>query len=484
MPRTDAAGMEALVNPETFSGITQDSRAVKPGYLFAALPGSSTDGRIFIPQALENGATAILAQTGTILPYAHKKITLIEDDNPHLRFSQICAAYYNKQPEAVVAVTGTNGKTSTAHFAAQLWNALGKKAASMGTLGVLVDGKILKPSSMTTPDPVTLHRDLAALAEEGVSALCLEASSHGLEQYRLDGVRLAAAGFTNISRDHLDYHADMESYFAAKKRLFSELLPAGATAVINADAPEADEIIKLCENSDLKIITYGYSGSDLKIIALDPVPDGLEMTLEVNARRQTVKLPLVGAFQASNLLCAFGLVWSAEGKKPQVAEKLIASFETLKGVPGRMQRVEGPRAVYVDYAHTPDALETALKSLRPHTSGRLLCLFGCGGDRDPGKRPMMGAIAAKLADRLIVTDDNPRSEDPAKIRAAVIAGINGDKTSVTEIPGRREAIKTAIKDMEKDDVLLVAGKGHETGQIIGASTEPFDDAQEVRAAMH
>ncbi|MCB1592946.1 MAG: UDP-N-acetylmuramoyl-L-alanyl-D-glutamate--2,6-diaminopimelate ligase [Alphaproteobacteria bacterium] len=515
-----------------FSGITQDSREVRPGYIFAALSGTRVDGSDFIPQALKNGATCIIAKTGTKLPEEYKKsppwnpspevrkrlgielferppqkklgisvstyrrdsekpqsksdmgIMLIEDDNPHLGLSQICAAYYNKQPQTVVAVTGTNGKTSTAHFAAQLWKALGKKAASMGTLGLVVDGKTRGASSMTTPDPVTLHRNLADLAQEGVEALCLEASSHGLEQYRLDGVRFAAAGYTNISRDHLDYHGDMDSYFASKLRLFSEVLPKGSTAVINADVPEAARLIEACEKAGHNILSYGRKGKDLEILDLSPEEDGLALNLAITGSPVSVMLPLVGAFQASNVLCAFGLVWAAEGQTDEALIGLLRALPRLEEVPGRMQRIPGPKAVYVDYAHTPDALRTAIKALRPHTSGRLHCLFGCGGDRDPGKRPMMGEFAARLADRVIVTDDNPRSEDPAAIRSEILEGTKEYDKPIIEIEGRREAIQAAISQMEPGDVLLVAGKGHETGQTIGEVTHPFDDAQEVKNAMH
>lgn len=483
MPRTDTANLEFIASLAEFSGITQDSRAVRPGYIFAALPGTRVDGRIFIPQALENGAAAIIAQTGTKLPGGAGDVLLIETDNPNCALSKLCAQYYKRQPETIIAVTGTNGKTSTAHFAAQLWKALGRKSASMGTLGTVVDGKIRMSSSMTTPDPVALHRDLAELAKEGVTALCLEASSHGLEQYRLDGVRFAAAGYTNISRDHLDYHADMESYFNAKLRLFSELLPKGSAAIINADAPESAQVIAICKASGRDVITYGREAQDLRIENLIPETDGLSLKTAVLGEEHVIKLPLVGAFQASNVLCAFGLVWAAEGRSPEIARKLLTALPVLEGVPGRMQRIAGPKSAYVDYAHTPDALETALIALRAHAPEKLICLFGCGGDRDPGKRSMMGAIAARLADRVIVTDDNPRSEDPAKIRAAILEGAQGAKGRVTEIEGRREAIRAAIKDMEEGDVLLVAGKGHETGQIVGTETRPFDDAQEVRNAM-
>ena len=462
-----------------FTGITQDSREVKPGYIFAALPGTRVDGRDFIPQALEMGATGIIAQTGTLLPGNKRKILLIESDNPHQRFSQICAAYYKDQPETIAAVTGTNGKTSTAHFTAQLWKALGYKSASMGTLGLVKDGKASSSSSLTTPDPVTLHKQLAELTEEGITHLCMEASSHGLEQYRLDGVRLAVAGYTNLSRDHLDYHADMESYLAAKLRLFSEVLRKGGTVVLNADAPEYEKLLKTSRKAGHTILSYGRKGEDIRLLESNLHENGQALTLEIADKTYNVPLPLVGEFQAMNALCALGLVWAGERER---LDHILKALENLEPVPGRLQKISGPRAVYVDYAHTPDALETVLKALRPHAKGKLICLFGCGGDRDPGKRPLMGESAARLADRVIVTDDNPRSEKPESIRAAILKGIER-KEGVTEIGDRREAIKTAMKQMEPKDVLLVAGKGHETGQIIGSETLPFDDAQEVRNAM-
>lgn len=463
-----------------FSGITQDSRKVQPGYIFAALPGTKADGRDFIPEALKRGATAIVALTGTKLPEEYEQVILIKSDNPARAFSKLSSAYYdNEQPATIAAVTGTNGKTSTAHFTAQLWQALGHQSASMGTLGIMKDGKIETSSSMTTPDPVTLHKNLAEMAKEGITHLCMEASSHGLEQYRIDGVRIGVAGYTNISRDHLDYHKDMESYLAAKLRLFSEVLRKKSTVVLNADVPEYATLVKTCEAEGHTIISYGRAGETLKLLKTQPEPGGQILELSIEGKKHTLKFPLVGGFQVMNALCALGLVWAQEKDK---LEALLKAFQNLKPVPGRLQRIEGPKAVYVDYAHTPDALETVLNALRPHTEGELICLFGCGGDRDPGKRPMMGEIAARLADRIIVTDDNSRTEQPDAIRAAILQGIGKDK-KVHDIGDRREAIQSAVKGMKEGDILLVAGKGHETGQTIGTATIPFDDAQEVRNAM-
>ncbi|MBK9584473.1 MAG: UDP-N-acetylmuramoyl-L-alanyl-D-glutamate--2,6-diaminopimelate ligase [Alphaproteobacteria bacterium] len=511
----------------TFAGITQDSREVKPGYIFAALQGTKVDGHDFIPQALEKGATGIIAKTGTALPENYKKrppwnpspevckrlgiepyerppheefgvswshynkdsetprpksdmgILLIEADNPHKEFSKWCGTLYFHQPSTIAAVTGTNGKTSTAHFTAQLWQALSHNAASMGTLGIMKDGKIAASASMTTPDPVTLHKNLAEMAKEGITHLCMEASSHGLEQYRIDGVRIGVAGYTNISRDHLDYHKDMESYLAAKLRLFSEVLRKNSTVVLNADVPEYETLEKTCKDAGHTIISYGQKAETLKLIKSVPNPGGQLLELSIEGKKHTLKIPIVGGFQVMNALCALGLVWAEEKDK---LDTLLKALENLQPVPGRLQKIEGPKEVYVDYAHTPDALETVLKALRPHTAGKLICLFGCGGDRDPGKRPIMGEIAARLADRMIVTDDNPRTEKPEPIRAAILNGIGKGKP-VQDIGDRREAIQAAIKEMKDGDVLLVAGKGHETGQIIGNITTPFDDAQEVRNAM-
>ena len=470
--------MMAGFDIKNFKGLTQDSRGVKTGYLFAAFPGSKTDGRKFIDDALRNGASGILAETGTTLPHDADDILLITDDNPRRKFAILAAEFYGRQPETVMAVTGTNGKTSTVHFIKQLWKSEGIKAASIGTLGVRAPGMV-RSWSMTTPDTVALHAELADLAAVGVNHLAIEASSHGLHQYRLDGVKIAAAGFTNLSRDHLDYHADMDEYFESKLRLFSEVVKKGGAAVLNADVPEFEKLKALCAKSGLKVISYGHKGEDFKIVKSRPAPHGQDLTLKILGRDYEVTLPLVGDFQVMNALCALALVISEDESK---ARGYINALENLEGVPGRVQLVSGhpgDAAVYIDYAHTPDALETVLKALRPHTRKNLVCLFGCGGDRDTGKRPMMGQIAAKFADRVIVTDDNPRTEDAAAIRKDILKTAKGAQ----EIAGRREAIKAAIHELKEGDVLVIAGKGHEQGQVFASHTEPFDDFEEAERAI-
>ena len=458
------------------TGLTADSRAVEPGFLFAALPGSQADGRDYIDQALAKGARAILAPTGTELPPSATGVELITDDRPRRRFARMAAAFYGAQPATIAAVTGTNGKTSTANFARQIWERLGKSAASLGTLGITAPG-MEQYGALTTPDPVALHASLAELAEAGITHLAMEASSHGLDQHRLDGVAVTAAGFTNLSRDHLDYHGTMDAYLAAKARLFDEILVPGGTAVLNADAPECNALAARAEAAGRRVIRYGAKGTDLRLDAMTPQPRGLDLRLTVRGRSFDVALPLAGAFQAANALCALGLVL-AEETQPDAA---IAALETLVGVRGRLELVArhgNGAAIYVDYAHTPDALETVLAALRPHTRGRLVAVFGCGGDRDPGKRPVMGATVARLADLPIVTDDNPRTEDPAAIRAAVMAACPGAE----EIGDRAEAIRRAVAGLTPDDVLVIAGKGHETGQIVGEDVHPFDDAEHARTA--
>ncbi len=471
-PRIEAAADGV---PE-ITGLTADSRAVEPGFLFAALPGSRVDGRDFIDQAVAKGATTILAPTGTTLPATITGVELITDDRPRRRFAKMAAAFYGEQPGTIAAVTGTNGKTSTANFARQIWEKLGKSAASLGTLGITAPG-MEQYGALTTPDPVALHASLAELAEAGITHLAMEASSHGLDQHRLDGVRVTAAGFTNLSRDHLDYHGTMEAYLAAKGRLFDEVLEPGGTAVLNADAPECPALAARAEAAGRRVLRYGAQGTDIQLDTATPQPRGLDLKLTVRGRTVDIQLPLAGAFQAANALCALGLVL-ADGSEPDSA---IAALEGLTGVRGRLELVaQHPNgaAVYVDYAHTPDALETVLTALRPHTRGKLVAVFGCGGDRDPGKRPVMGATVARLADRAIVTDDNPRTEDPATIRAAALAACPGS----IEIGDRAEAIRTAIAGLAPDDVLVIAGKGHETGQIVGEDVHPFDDAEHARAA--
>lgn len=472
MPRlSDIAGLPVERDPEIV-GLTADSREVRPGFLFAALPGTKADGRTFVAQAVALGAVAVLARAGTDADGA----VLVPDAEPRRAFALMAARFHGRQPDVMAAVTGTNGKTSVACFTRQIWTRLGLPAASLGTLGVTwPKGEIA--GGLTTPDPASLHATLARLATDGVTHAAFEASSHGLDQFRLDGVRLRAAAFTNLTRDHLDYHADMERYARAKLRLFDELLPAGGTAVLNADSDLAPRLVALCTARGHRMLTYGAGGRELRLVETRPTPDGQTLTIEVEGRRHTVRLPLAGAFQAANALCALGLVIGCGAD----IDAAVAALEGLEGVPGRLQPVAryNGAPVLVDYAHTPDALETVLRALRPHAQGRLSVVFGCGGDRDPGKRPQMGRIAADLADQVIVTDDNPRGEAPATIRATILAAC----PNAREIGDRAGAIMAAISELEPGDVLVVAGKGHERGQIVGGSVHPFDDAEECRKAV-
>ena len=458
------------------TGLTADSRAVIAGMLFAALPGTRADGRGFVADAIAKGAVAILAPTGTKIPLP-PHVRLITDDNPRRRFALMAAAFYGQQPAHMMAVTGTNGKTSTADFTRQIWQALGHDAASIGTLGIIAPHWD-NVGGLTTPDPQSLHATLAKMAQAGISHACMEASSHGLSQYRLDGVRLEAAAFTNLTRDHLDYHADMAEYGAAKVRLFAELLPAGAAAIINGDSDFAEQAMNIAASRGQKILTYGSKGHDVKLVEARPETYGQLLTLDVMGAKAEVRLPLAGGFQASNALAALGLAISC-GAETKAA---LAALERLTGIPGRLQNVaerESNAAIYVDYAHTPDALENVLKALRPHTAGRLVVVFGCGGDRDPGKRPQMGAIAQRLADVVIVTDDNPRNENPMAIRRAVLMGC----PDAIEISDRARAIRNSVDDLRRGDILVLAGKGHERGQIIAGTVLPFDDAEEARRAV-
>jgi UDP-N-acetylmuramoyl-L-alanyl-D-glutamate--2,6-diaminopimelate ligase len=460
------------------SGLTADSRAVRPGFLFAALPGAKVSGIDYIGEAIARGAVGVLAPLGTRLDAKLAAVAVIEDAQPRRLFSHMAAAFYGVQPDTVVAVTGTSGKSSTVSFTRQLWTYLGKSAASLGTLGI-ESGPITRYGSLTTADPVELHADLAALAKAGVTRAAMEASSHGLDQYRLDGVRVAAAGFTSFGRDHLDYHPTVDAYLAAKTRLFTEVLRPGGRAVLNADIPEFAGLEAATRAAGHAVIAYGAKGRDLRIAARRPTPAGQSVTLELAGKMFTADFPLVGQFQLMNALCALGLVIASEGGD---AANIAEGLKTLTGVRGRLELVAtlaNGAAAYVDYAHKPDALAAVLDALRPHTARRLVVVFGCGGDRDAGKRPIMGEIATRLADRVIVTDDNPRTENAAAIRAAVLAGA----PAALEIGDRAEAIATAIKTLEAGDVLVVAGKGHEVGQIVGTTVRPFDDAAVVRTAV-
>jgi len=460
-------------NPE-ITGVTADSRQVRPGYLFAALPGSKIDGRSFIPGAIDTGAAAIIAPddvTGLAVPTVHAR-------DVRRAYALAAAAFYKTQPAVVVAITGTNGKTSVASFCRQIFTRLGRHAASMGTLGVVAGDQQLTPPGLTTPDAADVSRWMADLAQRGVTHMALEASSHGVDQRRLDGVRLTAAGFTNLTQDHLDYHGTMGVYRAAKLRLFDTLLPRGGTAVLNADSDAFGAFAASARLSGQTLYSVGDKGQGLRLVARTPLADGQSLKVEAAGKTYDVHLPLAGEFQASNALVAAGLCIAAG----EPAAAVLAALGTLEGAPGRLQRVgakTGGGEAYVDYAHTPDGLETVLNALRPHTRGKLIVVFGAGGDRDRTKRPIMGAIAAKLADVAIVTDDNPRSEDPAAIRASVLEGATGAK----DIGDRREAITYGVSLLGDGDVLVVAGKGHEQGQLIAGVTHPFDDVTVTAEAL-
>jgi UDP-N-acetylmuramoyl-L-alanyl-D-glutamate--2,6-diaminopimelate ligase len=467
-------------------GIAADSRNVRPGFLFAALPGARADGREFIADAVKNGAVAVLTDPRTPLPAFTRAdggpVAVIADANPRRRLALMAARFHGAQPRTVAAVTGTSGKTSVASFTRQLWLALGHKAASMGTLGLVAPG-IERKGELTTPDPVSLHADLAALARAGVDHLAIEASSHGLEQCRLDGIDIAAGAFTNISRDHLDYHAGMEAYLAAKQRLFDAVMPEGRAAVLNADVAEFDALRSAAARRRHRIIAYGMRAADLKLERLIPDAEGQDLRVRAFGRGYDARLNLTGGFQAMNALCAAGLAIAC-GAEP---ERALSALSRLSGVRGRIERVAVHPAgapVYVDYAHKPGALKAVLETLRPYARARLAVVFGCGGERDKGKRPEMGAIACALADRVIVTDDNPRGEDAAAIRRDILTGCPRDMGGrLSEIGDRGKAIAAAVGELSQGDVLVVAGKGHEQGQIVGKTVLPFDDAEAARAAV-
>ncbi len=479
MKLTELIGPTAAALPADLeiAGISADSRAVRAGFLFAALPGDKRHGRAFAAEAAARGAVAILTDCAAALelpPGARERIAVVADPSPRRRLALLAARFYGRQPRTIAAVTGTNGKTSVVHFTRAIWTALGWPAASLGTLG-LVTAAGRRPGALTTPDPPALHRDLAALAAQGIEHVAIEASSHGLDQFRLDGVEAAAAAFTNLTRDHLDYHGDMARYRAAKDRLFTTLLAPGAPAVLNRDSGEFPRLRALCLALGHPVLGYGADpAADLRLVARHAEGAGQRLDLDILGRRRALTLPLAGAFQALNALAALGLAIATDAPAEAAADALA----DLTGAPGRMQFVAERRggAIVVDYAHTPDALATVLTALRPHARGRLVALFGCGGDRDAGKRPMMGEAAARLADRVYVTDDNPRGEEPAAIRRAILAAI----PDAIEIGDRRQAIAAAIAGLGPGDVLLIAGKGHETGQIVGGEVHPFDDAEIAR----
>jgi len=469
----------------TITGLSVDSREVREGHLFAALPGTKVHGGEFIQYALRMGAAAVLTdREGAAIAageLASSDAALVVAEDPRAALAYAAALWFAAQPGTMVAVTGTNGKTSVASFTRQIWETLGQPAVNLGTTGV--EGAISLPLKHTTPEPITLHRVLAEVAGEGVTHGAMEASSHGLTQRRLDGVHLTAAAFTNITQDHLDYHADFEDYFRAKAGLFDRVLGEDGTAVINLDDPSGPRMAGIAEARGQDLLTVGRAeGAALRLLAQAFDATGQTLRFEWAGRPRQARLDLIGGFQAENALVAAGLAIACG----EEADAVFAALERLHTVRGRMQlaatRANGA-AVYVDYAHTPDAIATALKALRPHVMGRIVIVFGAGGDRDRGKRPLMGAAAAEGADVAIVTDDNPRSEDPAAIRAAILQAMPDDPASVSEVGDRAEAILRGVDALGPGDALLIAGKGHETGQIVGDDVFAFDDAEQASVSV-
>ena len=479
--RLDALIAEAAEGPQAALEITAlaaDSRKAVRGTLFFAVPGTQADGLDFAPDAISRGAVAVVAARAPEKPLG-APVVVVPD--VRLALSRAAARFHPLQPATIAAVTGTSGKTSIAAFLRQIWLYCGRQAASMGTIGIVAPSGAVY-GSLTTPDSITLHETLQKLAQDGVTHLAMEASSHGLDQRRLDGVRLSAAAFTNLSRDHLDYHATLDDYLAAKLRLFEALLQPGQPAVIDADTDVADRVIAACFARGVDVRTVGRKGAAIRLLERSADGFATRLMLECEGKVFRVLLPLAGEFQTSNALVAAGLA-IATGETPQ---NVFAALEKLVGAPGRIEKI-GDRnggAAFVDYAHKPGALETAISALRPFARGKLIVVFGCGGDRDRGKRPIMGEISARLADVTIVTDDNPRSEQPDAIRAAILEGARAYKgADVREIGDRAAAIAAGVALLGPGDVLLVAGKGHETGQIIGSNTIPFSDHEAVRTAL-
>ena len=481
MKLRDLFSADAMIDPSAeaieITGLAMDSRAVTPGNLFFALAGSKTDGARFVDAAIASGAATI---AGDHPPQGTLPVPFVLTPNPRRALAQAAAKFYSRQPATIAAVTGTSGKTSVAAFTRQIWQRLGHPSASIGTIG-LVSPKRTIYGSLTTPDPIALHRQLDEIAREGVTHLAFEASSHGLDQYRLDGVRIAAGGFTNLSRDHMDYHPDVAHYFAAKLRLFRDLVARDGAAVISADHDCSQAVIDAAHERKLRIIAVGRHGhgrgEGIRLIEAEIDGFAQKLNLEHRGRDYAVRLPLVGEFQVENALVSAGLAIGT-GSEPGA---VFAELERLEGAKGRLERVaeRNGAPIFVDYAHKPDALAKALQALRPYAKRKLVVVFGAGGDRDAGKRPLMGAIATENADSVIVTDDNPRSENPAAIRAAILNAAHG----ANEIGDRAEAIRTAVAGLQPGDALLIAGKGHETGQIVGDRTLPFSDHDAVQSAL-
>jgi UDP-N-acetylmuramoyl-L-alanyl-D-glutamate--2,6-diaminopimelate ligase len=474
---SDDATIDPRAEAAVVSGLAVDSRAVKPGDLFFALAGHKTDGARFIEAAIASGAVAV---AGDHPPSGVLRVPFVATPNPRRALALAAAKFFPRQPATIAAVTGTSGKTSVAAFTRQIWQRLGHQSASIGTIGLVTPTRAIY-GSLTTPDPIGLHRQLDEIAREGVTHLALEASSHGLDQYRLDGVRISAGGFTNLTRDHMDYHPDVAHYLAAKLRLFRDLVASGGAAAISADHDCSQAVIAAARAKNLRIVAVGRKGNGagegIRLIETDIDDFAQKLVLEHRGHRHAVRLPLVGEFQIENALVAAGLAIGTGGEPKAV----FAELELLEGARGRLERVaeRNGAPIFVDYAHKPDALAKALQALRPYARRKLVVVFGAGGDRDAGKRPLMGAIAIENADTVIVTDDNPRSENPDAIRAAILSAATG----ASEIGDRAEAIRTAMAALEPGDALLIAGKGHETGQIIGNSTLPFSDHDAVASAF-
>ena len=468
-------GLDARIDPgapleSVVSGFAIDNRKVAPGTVFGAFQGLRVNGEDYIPDAVRAGAVAVVARPqATVEGAVH-----IAHDNPRRLFALLAARYFAPFPDVTVAVTGTNGKTSTVELARQLWRMLGHHSASIGTLGVTTSVDQVS-TGLTTPDIVTFLSNMSGLRREGISHAAFEASSHGLAQYRTEGLPVSAAAFTNLSRDHLDYHGDMDSYFDAKMRLFDEVVAPDGTAIVWADDQWSDKVIQRATKRGLRVLSVGVQGQALRLANRTPTQLGQTLEVEADGKLHRVNLPLIGAYQAANALTAAALVIAGGEDVAKVLE-LLGRVQPVRGRLERAVITKAGAPVYVDYAHTPDGLRAAIDALRPHTRGRLIALFGAGGDRDAGKRPQMGKVAAELADHVIVTDDNPRSEDPSAIRAAVMAGASGAE----EIGGRRDAIAAAIAQAGADDIVLLAGKGHEQGQIIGDRVLPFDDVAVAR----
>ncbi len=469
------------LHDQRVTGLSADSRSARPGFLFAALPGSLHHGAVFARQAIECGAATVLTDPEgfeiAMRDGPPADVSFIVADNPRKAFSVAAARYFGRQPEIVAAVTGTNGKTSVAHFVRQIWERLEHRAASVGTLGV--HGAMSARLQHTTPDPVTLHRHLASMDDQQITHAVIEASSHGLAQHRLDGVELMAAAFTNFSRDHLDYHDDLDEYFSKKARLFSEVMPPHGAAVVNLQADRAPAIIEIARERGLELCLVGCGGEgDLSILDERFEETGQSIRYRFQGHVIGLRLGLIGGFQAENVLVAAGLAIMCG----EDVERVVGALESLTTVPGRMQfaaRRDNGAAVFVDYAHTPDALEAALQALRPHVRGKIAVVFGAGGDRDTGKRPLMGKAAKDHADRVIVTDDNPRHEDPAEIRSQVLQGC----PDAMNVGDRAHAILEGVRMLEHGDALLVAGKGHEAEQVIGDDVHPFDDTEQASLAV-